>query len=48
MADVLENPQVLLDEVSAGLKAGTMVPYLGPGISALQEQTVPMGPEAPT
>ncbi|MCJ2185684.1 SIR2 family protein [Novosphingobium beihaiensis] len=46
MTDVLENPQVLLEEVSAGLKAGSMVPYIGPGISALQEQVVPMGPEA--
>lgn len=46
MSDVLENPQVLLDEVAAGLKAGTMVPYIGPGVSALQEQAVPMGPEA--
>ncbi|MCT2400334.1 SIR2 family protein [Novosphingobium mangrovi (ex Huang et al. 2023)] len=44
--DLLENPLVLLDEVSAGLKAGTMVPYIGPGISALEPQRVPMAPGA--
>jgi hypothetical protein len=44
--DLLENPLVLLDEVAEGLKAGTMVPYLGPGISALEQQTVPMAPGA--
>lgn len=44
--DVLENPLVLLDEVRAGLQGGTMVPYLGPGISALREQEAPMAPEA--
>jgi hypothetical protein len=43
---LLENPAVLLGEVAARLKAGTMVPYLGPGISALQPQQVPLSPEA--
>lgn len=39
---LLENPKVLLEKVAAGLKAGTMVPYLGPGISALEPQVAPM------
>lgn len=43
--DTLENPQVLLEEIAAALKAGTAVPYLGPGISALEPQPAPLSPE---
>jgi len=40
------DPQVLLGEVAAGLAAGTLAPYLGPGIAALAEPAAPMTPEA--
>ncbi len=42
----LEDPLVTIAEVADGLRAGTIVPYLGPGISALREPVAPMSPEA--
>ena len=36
----------LLIEVAARLAAGTMIPYLGPGLTELSKPTVPMNPEA--
>jgi len=42
----LENPLTLLAQAAEGLKAGTVVPYIGPGISALGDATVPLSPEA--
>ncbi len=41
-----EKPQVVLAEVAEGLRAGAIVPYLGPGISALGSPAAPMAPEA--
>ena len=46
MIGTLPNPQTAAAEISAGLRAGEMVPYLGPGISALNDPSVPMSPEA--
>ena len=43
---VTENPVALLGEVAAGLRAGEVVPYLGPGISSLADPSAPMTPEA--
>ncbi|TYC85143.1 SIR2 family protein [Novosphingobium sp. BW1] len=40
--DLLENPEVLLDEVGEGLRAGQLVPFVGPGISALGDHAVPL------
>ena len=40
------NAVELVDEIIAGLSAGTIVPFLGPGISALSEPAAPMTPEA--
>jgi len=42
---VLESPQVLLGEVAEGLRAGTLAPYVGPGISALGAHDAPLSPE---
>ncbi|MCJ1960878.1 SIR2 family protein [Novosphingobium mangrovi (ex Hu et al. 2023)] len=39
---VLDNPEVLLDEVGEGLRAGQLVPFVGPGISALGAHAVPL------
>jgi len=41
-----ENPAVVLGEIAAMLRTGDIVPYLGPGISALSDTAVPMAPEA--
>lgn len=41
-----EDPMVLLGEIADALRSGTIVPYLGPGISALSDPVVPMSPEA--
>lgn len=43
----LSNPEVLLPEIAQGLRAGDVVPYLGPGISALtvSPPPVPLTPE---
>lgn len=46
MATTLINPDVVLDEAIAELRAGRLVPYVGPGVSALQSQPVPQSPEA--
>jgi len=43
---ILDNPLTLLAQVGDGLKAGTVVPYLGPGIAALEPQPAPLSPEA--
>jgi hypothetical protein len=40
------EPDALLDDIAAGLRAGTIVPYIGPGISELGEPAAPMTPEA--
>lgn len=40
------HPQEALAEVGKALKAGSMVPYLGPGISVLSDAPAPMTPEA--
>jgi hypothetical protein len=45
MTTTLMDPQVLLAEAGAELRAGNLVPYLGPGISALGAPPVPMSPE---
>lgn len=46
MATTLIKPQVALDEIGAALRAGKVVPYIGPGVSALKAQPVPLSPEA--
>ena len=38
--------QALLTEVAARLRAGTIIPYLGPGLTELSKPAVPMNPEA--
>lgn len=45
MTTTLMDPKSLLSEAAAELRAGSLVPYLGPGISALGEQPAPMSPE---
>ena len=45
MATTLMDPQTLLAEAAAELRAGNLVPYLGPGISELGAPPVPMSPE---
>lgn len=44
--DVLLNPTEALTNVARALRAGELVPYIGPGISALDDRAVPMTPEA--
>jgi hypothetical protein len=46
MTTTLTNPQTLLTEASAALRAGKLVPYLGPGISEIEAPPIPMSPEA--
>lgn len=41
----LTPPETLLAEAAAALRAGELVPYLGPGIAALEPQAVPVSPE---
>ncbi|MCJ2181970.1 SIR2 family protein [Novosphingobium sp. 1949] len=41
----LANPQALLGDVAAGFRAGTLVPFVGPGVSALEEHGAPLSPE---
>lgn len=43
---VLIHPAEAIADVAAGLRAGKIVPYLGPGISALGSPAAPMTPEA--
>jgi hypothetical protein len=40
------DAEAALTEVAARLRAGTMIPYLGPGLAELAKPTVPMNPEA--
>src|SRR6266702_3031538 len=40
------DAEASLKEVAARLRAGTMVPYLGPGLAELAKPAVPMNPEA--
>jgi hypothetical protein len=40
------DAEALLTEVASRLRAGTMIPYLGPGLTGLSKPTVPMNPEA--
>jgi hypothetical protein len=40
------DAEATLTEVAAGLRAGTIIPYLGPGLSELSQSAVPMNPEA--
>ncbi|PEQ11730.1 SIR2 family protein [Novosphingobium sp. PC22D] len=42
----IDDPREMLGDVAEGLKAGALVPYLGPGISALSQPEAPMTPEA--
>ncbi|MBT0668278.1 SIR2 family protein [Novosphingobium profundi] len=42
----LENPAALLREAAQGLRAGTLAPYVGPGVSALAPHAAPLSPEA--
>ncbi|EIZ77326.1 hypothetical protein WSK_4112 [Novosphingobium sp. Rr 2-17] len=46
MASTLIEPQDMLDDAVADLRAGRLVPYIGPGVSALHSQPVPLSPEA--
>jgi len=46
MTTTLLNPQTVLAEATAALRAGAIIPYLGPGISALLDQPAPLSPEA--
>ena len=43
---VTDDPVTLLAEISEGLGEGSVVPYLGPGISELAAPAAPMTPEA--
>ena len=38
--------RALLTEVAARMRAGTIIPYLGPGLTELSKPAVPMNPEA--
>ena len=42
----LADAEAVLASLVAPLRAGTIVPYLGPGLAALAEPAVPMTPEA--
>ncbi len=46
MTTVLLDPQTLVADAAAALRAGDLVPYIGPGVSALEAQPVPLSPEA--
>ena len=41
----LADAEEVLAKVAAGLRAGSTIPYLGPGLTALSQPTVPMTPE---
>lgn len=45
MTTTLMDPRTLLAEAATELRAGKLVPYLGPGISELNAPPVPMSPE---
>ncbi len=40
------DAEASLTELAARLRAGTMIPYLGPGLAELSKPTAPMNPEA--
>jgi len=40
------DAEASLKKVAAGLRAGAIIPYLGPGLSELAKSVVPMNPEA--
>lgn len=42
----LADAEEVLGKIAAGLRAGSVVPYLGPGVTALSKPSVPMTPEA--
>ncbi|HEY9214370.1 MAG TPA: SIR2 family protein [Ancylobacter sp.] len=42
----LADAEAVLTDIARQLRAGTMVPYLGPGLAELSEPAVPMNPEA--
>lgn len=42
----LEDAEAVLASLGAPLRAGTIIPYLGPGLAALSKPAVPMTPEA--
>lgn len=42
----LDDAEAVLAKVAAELKSGTIIPYLGPGLTELSTPTVPMTPEA--
>lgn len=42
----LADAEAQLAEVAGALRAGQVVPYLGPGLTALAEPTIPLTPEA--
>lgn len=42
----LANPAEALSDIAAGLRAGEIVPYLGPGIAQLEDAPAPMTTEA--
>jgi hypothetical protein len=46
MTETLTRPAEALADLAAGLRASAIIPYLGPGISALAEQAAPLSPEA--
>jgi hypothetical protein len=41
-----DDAEASLRDVAARLRAGTMIPYLGPGLAELSRPAVPMNPEA--
>ena len=43
---VTDDPVALLAGLAKGLGEGSVVPYLGPGISELSAPAAPMTPEA--
>jgi len=45
MATIFADPLSLLKEARADLRSGKLVPYLGPGISALETGSTPTSPE---
>jgi SIR2-like protein len=40
------DAEASLKQVAAGLRAGTIVPFLGPGLTELSEPAIPVNPEA--
>ncbi|WP_024276330.1 MULTISPECIES: SIR2 family protein [unclassified Hyphomicrobium] len=42
----LDDAEALLAKIASELKTGTIIPYLGPGLTELSKPSVPMTPEA--